>query len=176
MQLSEAIELIQNSYLQNQISPTIWADLGCGSGLFTKALGYFLQPESIIYAVDKNNFLKPKTTTNDVEILPLQADFMTDKLNMSNMDGILMANSLHYVKDKLSFLERCKKYLKEDAHFLIVEYDTDDPVSKWVPFPENFSSLTVLFKKVGFPISQKLGERPSAFGRKMMYASLFSKK
>lgn len=175
MQLTEAIELIRTDHLVEQEKPSIWADLGCGSGLFTKALGHYLKQGSIIYGIDKNNSLKHKTTNNGVEIIPVQSDFVTDMLNLKNINGVLMANSLHYVKDKISFLEKCKEYLKEDAHFLIVEYDTNIPVFKWVPYPVNFSSLVILFKESGLSSSLKLGERASAYRRGNMYAALFSK-
>jgi SAM-dependent methyltransferase len=175
MQLTEAIELIRTNYLEEQKKPSVWADLGCGSGLFTRALGHFLKQGSLIYAIDKNNSLKPEITTNGVQIKPLQADFVKDALNLKNLTSILMANSLHYVKDKISFLERCKDYLAEDAHFLIIEYDTDIPVFRWVPYPVSFSSLVILFKRIGFSSSLKLGERASAYRRGNMYAALFSK-
>lgn len=175
MQLTEAIELISTNYLVEQGKSSVWADLGCGSGLFTKALGHYLKQRSVIYGIDKNNSLKHETTNNGVEIIPVQSDFVTDTLNLKNINGILLANSLHYVKDKISFLKKCKTYLADDAYFLIVEYDTDIPVFKWVPYPVNFSSLVILFKEIGFSSSRKLGERASAYRRGNMYAVLFSK-
>lgn len=155
--------------------PSVWADLGCGSGLFTRALGHYLKQGSIIYGIDKNNSLRHEITNNGVEIIPIQSDFVKDALNLKNLNGILMANSLHYVKDKISFLAKCKGYLTEDACFLMVEYDTDIPVFKWVPYPVNFSSLVMLFKEFGFSSGRKLGERASAYRRGNMYAVLFSK-
>lgn len=175
MQLIEAKDLIRNDYVENMNKPSAWADFGCGAGLFTQALGDFLQNGSTIYAIDKNNLLKPGIASGGIEIKSIQADFVKDALNLKNIDGILMANSLHYVKDKSSFLEKCKGYIKETSLFLIVEYDTNVPVLKWVPHPVSFSSLNILFKKAGFSSAMKLKERPSAYGRRTMYAALFSK-
>ena len=51
MQLSEAIQLIQHPVTKEK---SAYADLGCGNGLFTKALAQLVAPQSVIYAVDKN--------------------------------------------------------------------------------------------------------------------------
>lgn len=174
MQLQEAIYLIRNNFLLQQEEPAVWADLGCGPGLFTKALSSFLSPGSMIYAVDKHLSLQERHL-NGVEIIPVQADFVKEELQMEKLDGLLMANSLHYVKDKPAFLEKLKKYMKEEIHFLIVEYDTDIPIPVWVPYPVNFNSLSALFKKAGYHRIQKLGERPSRFRRSNMYAAIIGK-
>ena len=79
-----------------------WADLGCGSGLFTFALAHLLKPGSSVQGVDiilpRFNFdLQPE----GVEIGSMQLDFVADELPFQNLDGILMANSLYYVEDKI---------------------------------------------------------------------------
>lgn len=53
MDLLTAIGLIKCAEIQTD-SATTWADLGCGTGLFTKALSTFLQPSTNITAVDKD--------------------------------------------------------------------------------------------------------------------------
>ena len=53
MQLQDAISLIQNKNINSE-TKSIWADLGCGPGLFTYALASILKEGSTVYAVDKN--------------------------------------------------------------------------------------------------------------------------
>lgn len=173
MELSEAIQLIQNDHLAQQ-PQALWADLGCGSGLFTHALAQLLQPGSTIYAVDR---ILPvlDAATNQVTIHPLQLDFVTQPLPFQGSDGILMANSLHYVADKAALLEQLSAHLKPQANFLIVEYDTDTPVSHWVPYPVSFRSLQQLFANAGYASVQRLGERPSVYGRASLYAAWISR-
>lgn len=173
MDLADAIQLIANLHHDTSRAES-WADLGCGSGLFTCALANLLPPESIIYAVDKAPVtLHRQPFPENRSILTRQLDFETDGLPFHNLDGILMANALHYVGDKASFLEKAKASLKETGRFLIVEYDTNVP-NPWVPFPVKFSELGNLFKKTGFKTVQKLGERLSIYGRAKLYAAIIA--
>jgi hypothetical protein len=55
---------------------------------------------------------------------------------------------------------------------LLVEYDTDRPTPHWVPYPLSFSGAAKLLPAAGWPHIQKLGSRPSAFGRSELYAVL----
>ena len=175
MTIEEAVLLIDTGYINPNNKISTWADLGCGKGLFTMALASLIPGGSTIYAIDKNNSLTSRVTANGVKVVTKESDFVTDELTLQNLDGILMANSLHYVKDKPEFLQKIKSYLKPEALFLIVEYDTDVPVARWVPYPLGFLSMTTLFNNAGYKSIRKLGERPSVYGRGNMYASLISK-
>ncbi|HTI10621.1 MAG TPA: class I SAM-dependent methyltransferase [Puia sp.] len=172
MNLDQAFSLIKNDWLPRNKASTRWVDLGCGAGLFTHALSLLLQPGSSIYGIDTQPSLRRQTTANGVGLIPLQLNFVTDDWGLQDLDGVLMANSLHYVKDKTTFLSNITSYLNPRASFLVVEYDTDTPVSTWVPYPLSFSSLTALFTHAGYPSINKLGQRPSAYGRANMYAAL----
>src|SRR5882672_264450 len=105
MTLSEAEVLINCSQL-NAVQPQSWFDLGCGSGLFSKALAGLLPKESLVYAVDNQ-----PAKLNSEKIKFFQLDFVRDALPKVAVNGILMANSLHYVKDKLQFLIKIKSHL-----------------------------------------------------------------
>jgi ubiquinone/menaquinone biosynthesis C-methylase UbiE len=174
MELSEAIELIKNKNIPSA-EQTVWADLGCGSGLFTHALAHLIKPDSKIYTVDKNaDTLKRLQKPAVVIIEKICADFINDELNLHNLDGIIMANSLHYVQDKNAFIHKIAKCLKADGSFLVVEYDTDLSNS-WVPYPLSYQSLKSLFEKTGYSSINKLHELPSRYNRAKIYAALIKK-
>jgi ubiquinone/menaquinone biosynthesis C-methylase UbiE len=116
-------------HLQTKVSGRI----SDGAGLFTYALANLLTTGSTIYAWDKGNTpLSPLPNPHQVNIKPGRLDFIAEELPVSGLDGILMANSLHYVQDKPAFLEKVSKHLQENGAFLIVEYETIR-ANSWVP-------------------------------------------
>ncbi|MDO6432981.1 class I SAM-dependent methyltransferase [Flavitalea sp. BT771] len=168
MTLREAIALIDAATpLLPSAHPQHWADLGCGTGLFTEALTHLLPLQSTVYGVDTNPRLR-----QTAHMIPIKADFVKDDLPLRDLDGILMANSLHYVKDKPSLLDKLSACMRPGSPVLIVEYDTDQAVSTWVPYPVSYASLTKLFITAGYKQVKKLGQRPSAYGRANMYAAI----
>ena len=174
MQIDQAIDLIKN---ETGIQPIkqIWADLGCGSGVFTKALANLLASGSIIYAIDKNKSALERIPQKikDVLIEKLHGDFFKGEIPF-NLDGIIMANSFHFVRNKSSFIKKIEKHLKETGEILIIEYDMDTP-NPWVPFPISYQSLQQFFKKEMYSSIIKLKEHPSVFQRSRIYSALIKK-
>ena len=80
-----------------------WADIGAGSGAFTLALADLLGPGGRIVAVDRDGGALRQNAVAAVEsrfpgvtIERLVADF-TRSLELSGLDGLVAANSLHFV-------------------------------------------------------------------------------
>lgn len=165
---SEAVKLIEQADFEPNIAQK-WADLGCGSGLFSYALAVLLPRESKIFSVDKVHHGPFKLTERKNRIEFLQADFIQDKLPFIDLDGVLMANSLHYVLEKEEFLEQLKMMLSEKAKLIIVEYETEQSNS-WIPYPIPLKTLREIAGNLGFSGIRKIGERPSRYGNKHMYA------
>ncbi|MBC9933181.1 class I SAM-dependent methyltransferase [Chitinophaga qingshengii] len=164
MELQDAMQLIKGAY-----SAGTWADLGCGSGLFTYALANLLPAGSTIYAVDQAPVrLSKHANPQQQKIIPLQLDFVQGKLP-ADLQGILMANSLHYVKDKAGLIMRLSKQLLPGGQWIIVEYDTA-AANPWVPYPIRRKALQQLFMDTGFSHISFLGERPSVYRSGGMYA------
>ncbi|QJB31431.1 class I SAM-dependent methyltransferase [Chitinophaga oryzae] len=165
MELQEAIQLIKADYIAGT-----WADLGCGSGLFTYALANLLPAGSTIYAVDAAPVqLTARPNPAQQNILPLQLDFVQNELPVEGLQGILMANSLHYVKDKPALVRQLSRRLAPGAQWVLVEYDTD-AANTWVPYPIRRDALQQLLAAEGFSQVTFLGERPSVYRSGRMYA------
>jgi len=175
MELQQAITLLANDHLRG-LQTERWADLGSGNGMFTLALANLLKPGSIIYAVDKD--IKALDQIPDeakaVRIEKSKADFIKQELPLENLDGLIMANSLHYIADKLPFIEKAKNWLKPAGCFLVVEYDTTK-ANQWVPWPVDFSSLEKLFRSSGFSFINRIGEQSSVFGRAKLYSAIIKR-
>ncbi|MBS1563417.1 MAG: class I SAM-dependent methyltransferase [Bacteroidetes bacterium] len=169
MELKDAIALISNAVplLPQHGEKQYWADLGCGTGLFTMALASLLPEDSLVYGVDTQPAL-PDTP----RLRSIKADFVNDRLPLSGLNGIFMANSLHYVRDKPALIKKLQAYMRPGAPFIIVEYDTDTPVTRWVPYPLSYTSLVALFNSAGYKSIRKLGQRPSSYGRAELYAAI----
>jgi ubiquinone/menaquinone biosynthesis C-methylase UbiE len=174
MELNEAISFLPNDIVAP--GKTKWADLGCGTGTFTLALASMLKPLSTIYALDadSSSLKRIPGNYNGVVIEKQQGNFEKDELPFTGLDGILMANSLHYVKDKTSFINKISRMLQSAGCFLLVEYDTEKS-NQWVPYPLNFLNANDLFKEAGFSSTRKLQEKPSLFGRANLYSMLIKR-
>ncbi len=176
MLIREAAAMIDCPVLNSSEKPAAWADLGCGAGTFTQALAVLLPLQSTIYAVDRVDTLRiEQPAMAGIHYRFQQADFISDDLALPLLDGILMANALHYVKDKDVLLRKLLAYCKPGAAFLIVEYNTDQPVPHWVPYPIKFSLLSELFSDHGFAYCTRLQERPSLYRRDNLYSALIQK-
>jgi trans-aconitate methyltransferase len=154
-------------------APSTWADLGCGDGTFTLALAERLAPGSAIHAVDRDPRAVKRVppTAGGVRIATYVSDFTRSWPFGSGLDGILMANSLHFVESQREFLRRCETALAVPGRLLIVEYDTDI-ANPWVPYPVSLALLSRLAGEAGFQGVQKLGSRPSRYHRAALYATL----
>ncbi|MBP6697787.1 MAG: class I SAM-dependent methyltransferase [Flavobacteriales bacterium] len=165
----DAVNMLRNAPLA--IGAQRWADLGCGTGTFTRALADLLPPGSSIAAMDRDASALEQVpemhgTTRSTKHT---GDFATGPLPETELDGILLANALHFVHDQAEFIRRATTYLKPTGAFLLVEYDTDSP-NPWVPHPLSFATLERLFTACGFASVTRLAERPSAFGRARLYS------
>ncbi len=172
MTFSEATQFLSGTPIHDS-GPAQWADLGCGAGLFTQVLSARLHSGSRIFAIDKKASPHIQTVNKAVTITPVQADFVKDDLALQALSGILMANALHYVKNKSALLQKLKKYLLPGAVFIIVEYDTAK-ANPWVPYPVPFAELQPLFASIGYHHIQKTGRRKSLYQPAGMYASLIT--
>lgn len=145
-----------------------FADLGAGSGAFTLALREVLGPDANLVAVDRDGVklksleLAHRSMFGGVENLRLiQGDFMRD-LDLPPLGGILMANALHFFKDRITVLRRVADFLEPGGVLIVVEYNTDRG-NTWVPHPLSFDTFHNLALRSGFGEPTLLAVKPSSF-------------
>ncbi|HRK55783.1 MAG TPA: class I SAM-dependent methyltransferase [Cyclobacteriaceae bacterium] len=166
MNPTDARQLIEAA-IPNKTTAT-WADLGCGAGTFTYAVAELLGDGSKVWAVDKlTQYLGAKR--GEVEIEFLQADIERQELPLKALDGIIIANTLHYIKDQADFLQHLRSYLKDTGKLILVEYDTERS-NQWVPFPVTYEMAQALLSNAGFKDVSQIGEHPSSFRNEMIFA------
>ena len=145
----------------------VWADLGCGDGIFTAALVTLLKPGSHIYAVDKSLRALESLARNFAESYPaaaphpVHADF-TRPLSLPPLDGLLMANSLHFVRHKQPLLARLVTLLKPGGRLILVEYNANRG-NFAVPHPLDETDFLALAAEVSLRQPRILASIPSTF-------------
>lgn len=144
-----------------------WADFGSGTGAFTLALADLLGPGAEIHSIDKDRsaLRQQKRRMQDrfpaVSVRYAAADY-TQRIELPALDGAVMANALHFQRDKRPVIELIRDYLRPGGRFVVVEYNVDGG-NRWVPHPLSFSSWQVLVERAGFSGVQLLATRPSRF-------------
>lgn len=143
-----------------------WADLGSGGGAFTLALADLLGPHGSIHSVDHDRSALRRQRQSMEARFPnaavryVEADF-TNPLALPPLDGVVMANSLHFVRVKQPMLSLLLRYLKPGGRLILVEYDTDRG-NAWVPHPLSYPSWERLASEAGFTDTRLLARQPSS--------------
>ena len=146
---------------------SVWADIGSGTGAFTKALLDVLDDNAEVYSFDsdKNSLEMQKKEIDSAfptsHITYICQDF-TSQLDLPPLDGILAANAIHFVPDTVKTLKHVRQYLKPHGRLLVVEYNTDSG-NHWVPYPFSYTTFTTYAKQAGFTTTQLLDTIPSQF-------------
>ena len=152
-----------------------WADLGAGEGTFTRALAELLGPTSRIYAVDRDAdavaALKRLAAATAAKVSPVMGDFALrfDPPGSAPLDGMLFANSLHYVRDAKAVLTRLVAWVKPGGRVILVEYDRRMP-NPWVPHPIPISRVSDLSEAAGLTSAKVVATRPSRYQGTMYVA------
>ena len=152
-----------------------FTDLGAGSGAFTLALRELLGLSADIYAVDRDQNRLAELerahharfgASGHLHLIP--ANFALG-LELPPLDGILMANSLHFFRDKEKILGHASSFLKSGGVLLLVEYNVDRG-NPWVPHPLSFETFRELAPRAGFSEPRLLARHPSSFLREFYSA------
>ena len=158
----------------------VWADFGAGEGAFTMALAELTGPEAVIYSIDKNRralarqaqAMKvrfPDRRAGSLQIL--NTDF-TRRIDLPPLDGLVMANALHFQRDKEPVVRLLKSYLHPNGRLLLIEYNTDSG-NAWVPHPLSYPTWEKLAARTGFMSTQLLATYPSHFLREIYSAMIY---
>ena len=143
-----------------------WLELGAGQGAFTLALADLLGPGADILANDRNGKMLNGTVSAvrrrfpDADITGRAFDF-TEGIPYGPFDGVLAANSLHFVANRDPTLRAIRFALGPAGRLIVVEYDVDR--SPWVPHPFSFASWRVEAQVAGYTEPVEIGRVPSRF-------------
>ncbi|MEO8462114.1 MAG: methyltransferase domain-containing protein [Chloroflexota bacterium] len=91
-----------------------------------------------------------------------QADDFAKTMPDGPFDGVLAANSLHFVRDRKPVLAEIRRVLRPAGRLVIVEYDADAG-NPWVPYPFSFDRWRYEATAAGFEKVELLHRVPSRF-------------
>ena len=156
----------------------VWADFGAGEGTFTRALVALLGPGSRIYAVDRDPgslaVLQRWDKRNGADVVPVIADFTRPfalpELGSGDLDGMLLANALHFVRQPEPVLTQLTAWLRPGGRAVIVEYD-GRRANRWIPYPVPSDQLPPLAAAAGLTPPVVTATRASAFGGELYVAA-----
>ena len=155
-----------------------WADLGAGDGVFTRALVELLDPGSSVYALDRDagalETLARQRWAIAAGVRTVVADFgaafeLPGVEQREGLDGILIANALHFVRDQSAVVGGLATRLRAGGRLVIVEYDRR-AASRWVPYPIPIARLPALTAGTGLSAPVVTASSPSMFGGELYVA------
>jgi SAM-dependent methyltransferase len=155
----------------------VWADFGSGEGAFTLALAELTGSEAVIYSIDKDrralarqeDAMQKRFPGRQMESVHyIHADF-TRPIDLPRLDGLVIANALHFHREKEPLVRLLKSYLRQGGFMLLIEYNTDSG-NFWVPYPLSFPTWKELAARAGFKEIRLLATYPSRFLREIYSA------
>ena len=110
----------------------IVADVGAGTGLFSRPLAKAVAPAGKVYAVDIQQELLDFINKRDKEenignIQTVLGEFDDPKLPARNVDLAFINDVLHHIEHRAVYLKALGTYMKPTGRIAIIEMNKDDP-------------------------------------------------
>ena len=110
----------------------IVADIGAGSGFFSRPLAKAVAPNGKVYAVDIQQGLldyinKRDTEENIRNVQTVLGEFDDPKLPVRNVDLAFINDVLHHIEHRAAYLKALGAYMKPAGRIAIIEMNKDDP-------------------------------------------------
>jgi len=135
------------------------ADLGAGSGYYTRRIARAVAPSGRVYAVDiqpemleiLGRNMEEEGITNVVPVLGETAD---PKLPMDGIDWFLMADVYHELGEPEAMLDRMRDALRSDGRVALLEYRVEDGTGDHIQAAHRMSVRQVLreWEPAGFEL------------------------
>jgi len=108
------------------------ADIGAGSGLYSRPLAKAVAPAGKVYAVDIQQDLLDHINQRSKEenignILTVLGEYDDPKLPARNVDLAFINDVLHHIQHRAVYLKALGTYVKPGGRIAIIEMDKNDP-------------------------------------------------
>ena len=110
----------------------IVADIGAGTGLFSRPLAKAVAPGGKVYAVDIQQGLLDFIDKRDKEenihnVQTVLGEFDDPKIPARNVDLAFINDVLHHIEHRAVYLKALGMYIKPNGRIAIIEMNKDDP-------------------------------------------------
>ena len=147
----------------------LWADLGCGDGVFTTVIQEIIAPGGRLVGVDVDARSLQRLSERfkqdhpGVSVETRLADFRAP-LTLLPLDGFVIANALHFIdtKERRDVFAQLAALLKPGGRAVVVEYNTRTP-NPAVPFPLDPEEFLALAEGAGLEASRVAARVRSSF-------------
>ena len=117
------------------------ADIGAGSGLFSRPLAKAVAPAGKVYAVDVQQDLLDHINKRDKDenirnIQTVLGEFNDPKLPARDVDLAFINDVLHHIQNRAVYLKALAKYVKASGRIAIIEMNKNDPNTPHKSQPE----------------------------------------
>jgi 2-polyprenyl-3-methyl-5-hydroxy-6-metoxy-1,4-benzoquinol methylase len=108
------------------------ADIGAGSGLFSRPLAKAVASGGMVYAVDIQQDLLDYINQRDQQaqirnVKTVLGEFNDPKLPVRNVDLAFINDVLHHIENRAAYLKALGTYMKSSGRIAIIEMNKDDP-------------------------------------------------
>jgi len=145
----------------------IVADIGAGSGVFTRRLAEAVGPEGKVYAVDIDPDLLKYNRERIAEAHLKNVEFIlgeydNPKLAEGTVDLVFICDVLHHIEHRQAYLSRLHSCLKETGRLAIIDYNSNWPPGH-EPMKYSVGDLLDWAGKTGFRKSMEFNLISDAF-------------
>ena len=139
------------------------ADIGAGSGLFTRPLAKAVAPSGKVYAVDIQQGLLDYINTRAQEenihnIQTVLGEFDDPKLPARNIDLAFINDVLHHIEHRAVYLKALGRYVKPNGRIAIIEMNKSDPNTAHKNQPELLvgrDEILAWMSEAGFKLAEE---------------------
>jgi ubiquinone/menaquinone biosynthesis C-methylase UbiE len=108
------------------------ADIGAGSGLFSRPLAKAVAPSGKVYAVDIQqdllNYIDKRDKEENIRnVQTVLGEFDDPELPTRNVDLAFINDVLHHIQHRAIYLKNLGAYIKPNGRIAIIEMNKDDP-------------------------------------------------
>jgi ubiquinone/menaquinone biosynthesis C-methylase UbiE len=144
------------------------ADIGAGSGLFSRPLSKAVAPSGKVYAVDIQQDLLDYIDKRDKEenirnVQTVLGEFNDPKLPARNIDLAFINDVLHHIQNRAAYLKVLGAYMKPSGRIAIIEMNKDDPNTPHKSQPELLVAREDILKWMSDAGFKLVEEHPDLF-------------